>query len=275
MQRFFLKILPYIICILTGIIIFLFERFTIDPDIKNMVLNISSGLISVPFVFISYELVKNITERKIRARITGYIKFHVEKSLFGMLKYFYTWFFPTEKVAIILTDAKLNFLFDMETLKIERFFMERKMLGFFVYKDISPFIEELNSIIKNPNLNPYISAEEMVHFMDILRNITLIKKETLDFINEDDDTRFTIKNDPNPNNLELMLTNGNIQIDSGEFGNLDKKKLTEYFRVPTEDIELVAKQIHELLYNIEQILEMMNIDFWNENYPYDIKNPNS
>lgn len=275
MQRFFLKILPYIICILTGIIIFLFERFTIDPDIKNMVLNISSGLISVPFVFISYELVKNITERKIRARITGYIKFHVEKSLFGMLKYFYTWFFPTEKVAIILTDAKLNFLFDMETLKIERFFMERKMLGFFVYKDISPFIEELNSIIKNPNLNPYISAEEMVHFMDILRNITLIKKETLDFINEDDDTRFTIKNDPNPNNLELMLTNGNIQIDSGEFGNLDKEKLTEYFRVPTEDIELVAKQIHELLFNIEQILEMMNIDFWNENYPYDIKNPNS
>lgn len=275
MQRLFLKILPYIICILTGIIVFLFEKFTIDPDIKNMVINISSGLISVPFVFISYELVKNITEQKIRARITGYIKFHVEKSLFGMLKYFYTWFFPTEKVAITLTDAKLNFLFDMETLKIERFFMERKMLGFFVYKDISSFIEELGSIIKNPNINSYISTEEMVHFMDILRNITLIKKETLDFINEDKDTRFTIKTDPNPNNSKLTLTNGNIQIDSGEFGNLDKEKLTEYFRVPTEDIELVAKQIHELLFNIEQILEIMNIDFWNENYPYDIKNPNS
>lgn len=275
MQRLFLKILPYIICILTGIIVFLFEKFTIDPDIKNMVINISSGLISVPFVFISYELVKNITEQKIRARITGYIKFHVEKSLFGMLKYFYTWFFPTEKMAIILTDAKLNFLFDMETLKIERFFMERKMLGFFVYKDISSFIEELSSIIKNPNINSYISTEEMVRFMDILRNITLIKKETLDFINEDKDTRFTIKTDPNPNNSKLTLTNGNIQIDSGEFGNLDKEKLTEYFRVPTEDIELVAKQIHELLFNIEQILEIMNIDFWNENYPYDIKNPNS
>lgn len=275
MQRLFLKILPYIICILTGIIVFLFEKFTIDPDIKNMVINISSGLISVPFVFISYELVKNITEQKIRARITGYIKFHVEKSLFGMLKYFYTWFFPTEKMAIILTDAKLNFLFDMETLKIERFFMERKMLGFFVYKDISSFIEELSSIIKNPNINSYISTDEMVRFMDILRNITLIKKETLDFINEDKDTRFTIKNDPNPNNSELTLTNGNIQIDSGEFGNLDKEKLTEYFRVPTEDIELVAKQIHELLFNIEEILEIMNIDFWNENYPYDIKNPNS
>lgn len=275
MQRLFLKILPYIICILTGIIVFLFEKFTIDPDIKNMVINISSGLISVPFVFISYELVKNITEQKIRARITGYIKFHVEKSLFGMLKYFYTWFFPTEKMAIILTDAKLNFLFDMETLKIERFFMERKMLGFFVYKDISSFIEELSSIIKNPNINSYISTEEMVRFMDILRNITLIKKETLDFINEDKDTRFTIKTDPNPNNSKLTLTNGNIQIDSGEFGNLDKEKLTEYFRVPTEDIELVAKQIHELLFNIEEILEIMNIDFWNENYPYDIKNPNS
>lgn len=275
MQRLFLKILPYIICILTGIIVFLFEKFTIDPDIKNMVINISSGLISVPFVFISYELVKNITEQKIRARITGYIKFHVEKSLFGILKYFYTWFFPTEKMAIILTDAKLNFLFDMETLKIERFFMERKMLGFFVYKDISSFIEELSSIIKNPNINSYISTDEMVRFMDILRNITLIKKETLDFINEDKDTRFTIKTDPNPNNSKLTLTNGNIQIDSGEFGNLDKEKLTEYFRVPTEDIELVAKQIHELLFNIEEILEIMNIDFWNENYPYDIKNPNA
>lgn len=101
MRKLILRLLPYVICVLTGIMIFFVERFTLNPDVQNLVLNISSGLISVPFVFISYELVKNFTERKLRARINTYIKFHIEKSLFGLLKYFYAWFYPTEKILLL------------------------------------------------------------------------------------------------------------------------------------------------------------------------------
>ncbi len=276
MRKLMLRLLPYIICVLTGIIIFFVERFTLNPDVQNLVINISSGLISVPFVFISYELVKNFTERKLRSRINGYIKFHIEKSLFGILKYFYAWFYPTEKNTIIITDAKLDTLFDLDITRLERFFMERKMLGFFIYKDISPLIDEMSSVIKNPNLNAYISSDEMVHFMDILRNINLIKKETLEFISEDKDIRFTVHDDPNPHNSELELFNKNIKIDVGNFDeDVSKDKLLEYFRVPTENIETISKQIVSLLNDTETILELMNIDFWSEDLPYNIKKDNS
>lgn len=271
MRKLILRLLPYVICVLTGIVIFFVERFTLNPDVQNLVLNISSGLISVPFVFISYELVKNVTERKLRARINTYIKFHIEKSFFGILKYFYAWFYPTEKNPIVITDAKLDTLFDLEIGRLERFFMERKMLGFFIYKNINPLIDEMRSVIENPNLNIYISSEEMVHFMDILRNINLVKKATLEFIAEDSDTRFVIKNDPNPHNTELELFNKDIKIDVGEFGDIEREKLLEYFRVPTENIEVLSKQILALLNDIEVILEIMNIDFWSEDYPYDLK----
>lgn len=271
MRKLLLRLLPYIICVLTGIVIFFVERFTLNPDVQSLVLNISSGLISVPFVFISYELVKNFTERKLRARINTYIKYHIEKSFFGILKYFYAWFYPTEKNPIIITDAKLDTLFDLEIGRLERFFMERKMLGFFIYKNITPLIDEIRSVVENPNLNIYISSEEMVHFMDILRNINLVKKATLEFIAEDSDTRFVVKNDPNPHNTELELFNKDIKIDVGEFGDIEKEKLLEYFRVPTENIEIISKQILALLNDIEVILEIMNIDFWSEDYPYDLK----
>ena len=271
MRKLMLKLLPYIICVFTGVLIFFVERFTLNPDVQNLVLNISSGLISVPFVFISYELVKNITERKLRSRINTYIKFHIEKSLFGLLKYFYAWFYPTEKNSIIMTDAKLNTLFDLDLGRLERFFMERKMLGFFIYKNIAPLIDEMSAVIQNPNLNYYISSEEMVHFMDILRNINLIKKATLEFISEDSDTRFVIKDDPNPHNSELELFNKDIKIDVGEFGDIEREKLLEYFRVPTENIEILSKQILAFLNDTEIILELMNIDFWSEDYPYDLK----
>ena len=271
MQKLILRLLPYVICVLTGIVIFFVERFTLNPDVQNLVLNISSGLISVPFVFISYELVKNFTERKLRARINTYIKYHIEKSFFGILKYFYAWFYPTEKNTIIITDAKLDTLFDLDIGRLERFFMERKMLGFFIYKNISSLIDEFRSVIENPNLNTYISSEEMVHFMDILRNINLVKKATLEFIAEDSDTRFVVKNDPNPHNTELELFNKDVKIDVGEFGDIEREKLLEYFRVPTENIEVISKQILALLNDIEKILELMNIDFWSEDYPYDLK----
>jgi type III secretory pathway component EscV len=87
------------------------EKWILNPNVKNLVLNISAGLISVPFVFISYEAVKHFTERKIRARINGYIKFHIEKSTFGILKYLYAWFFPTEKNPIIITSPIVRMYF--------------------------------------------------------------------------------------------------------------------------------------------------------------------
>lgn len=274
MKKLIYKLLPYIFCVFIGFLLFFFQYFIHNHDIQNLVLNVAAGFISVSCVFLSYEIAKFIIERKMRNRIIVYVQYHIEKSLFIFLKYFFAWFYPSERNTIILSDDRLEALFSLNSQKLEKFFMERKMLGFFIYKNIAPQIEDMASIIKNPNLNIYMTPNEMVHFMDILRNLTLVRQEILEFMPEDNDTRFIIKNDPNPNNHELELFHNNVKIDSANFDmqNMDKDKLLQYFRVPTENIELLSNQIASLLNDIFAILNIMDIDFWKEELPYGLKN---
>lgn len=274
MQKFYLRILPYIISTIVGILIFIGINYIENPDWKDLTLNISAGLISIPLIFIFYELIKELSEKKIKNKIRNYINFHTEKSLFALLKYLYNWFFPLQKTPIIMDDNKIQRLIDLSSQDIELILTEKTLLGFFIYKDISDTITTISTIIKNNNLNEYITNNEMIHFMDILRNITLIKKETLEFIPIGKNKLLKIKNDNNPHNQELELFYKTIKLDSYIFKEIDKTKLLEYFKVPTETIELISHQIYDLINDINDLIKIMEIDFWKEKNPYGIKSPN-
>ena len=47
MQKFYLRVLPYVISLVVGAIIFAFVEYIEDANWQNLVLNISAGLISV------------------------------------------------------------------------------------------------------------------------------------------------------------------------------------------------------------------------------------
>lgn len=274
MQKFYLRILPYFISVIVGILIFLGVDYISPQNWQDLLINISAGLISVPFIFICYEFIKDISERKIRTKIRNYINFHTEKNVFVFLKYFYNWFFPTQKTPLIMNENKIQQLIDLTPNDIEQILTEKTLLGFFIYKDISENISNLSSIIKNQNLNTYLTDKEMIHFMDILRNITLVKREILEFIPMGKNKNLKIKSDNNPINPELELFYKTIKLDASSFNNIEKTKLLEYFKVPTESIELISHQIYNLLDDIKDLIMIMEIDFWKEEGPYGIKTPN-
>lgn len=65
LKNFILRLLPYIIAIIIGLIIFLIVHKIEyrDADVSNLLINISSDLLSIPFVFICYEVVNNFINR--------------------------------------------------------------------------------------------------------------------------------------------------------------------------------------------------------------------
>ncbi|MBR4316527.1 MAG: hypothetical protein IKP65_06165, partial [Alphaproteobacteria bacterium] len=145
---------------------------------------------------------------------------------------------------------------------------EKSLLGFFIYKDISEDIKSLSSIVKNNNLTEYITDTEMIHIINILRNITLIRKEILDFMVVGKDKSLKMKKDDNPHNFELILFYKNTRIDNGIFDNIATDRLLEYFKVPTETIEILSNQIYDLIQDIKMLISIMNIDFWDDSYLY-------
>ncbi len=268
MQKFYLRILPYIISLFVGIFIFGIVDYITDPNWQNLILNIAGGLISVPFIFISYELIKNLSEKEIKNKIRTYITYHSEKVFFSFVKYFYTWFFPTKNKSIILNEEYIEQVLELSLNDIEKMLTEKSLLGFFIYKDISEDIKSLSSIVKNNNLAEYITDTEMIHIINILRNITLIRKEILDFMVVGKDKSLKMKKDDNPHNFELILFYKNTRIDNGIFDNIATDRLLEYFKVPTETIEILSNQIYDLIQDIKILMSIMNIDFWDDSYLY-------
>ena len=65
LKNFILRLLPYVIAIIIGLIIFLIVHKIEyrDADVSNLLINISSDLLSIPFVFICYEVVNNFINR--------------------------------------------------------------------------------------------------------------------------------------------------------------------------------------------------------------------
>ena len=271
MQKFYLRVLPYIISLLTGILIFAIVDYITNPNWQNLILNISAGLISVPFIFICYELIKNISEQKIKNKIRIYITYHSKKVFFAFIKYFFTWFFPTKNKSITLTEEDTEQILSLPLASIEKMLSDKVFLGFFIYKDISEDIRSLSAIVKNNNLTEYITDTEMIHIINILRNITLIRREILDFMVVGKDKSLKIKKDDNPHNFELKLFNKNIRIDNGFFDVSSSSRLLEYFKVPTETIEILSNQIYDLISDIKTIMELMKIDFWDDSFMYENK----
>ncbi len=271
MQKFYLRVLPYIISLLVGAFIFGIVDYVNNPDWQNLILNIAAGLISVPFIFICYEFVKNISERKIKTKIRIYFVYHSRKVFLSFLKYFYTWFFPTKNQNINVDEVAVNRILNLSLYDIEKMLSEKSLLGFFIYKDISEDVKSFSSIVKNNNLTEYISDTEMIHIINILRNITLIRREILDFVVVGKARFLKIKKDENPHNFELKLYYKSMRIDNGLFDNTATNKLLEYFKVPTETIELLSNQIYDLLSDIKVLMELMKIDFWDDSYLFENK----
>ena len=125
MQKLYLRTLPYFISVLVGIAIFLAVDYVSTQNWQDLAINVSAGLISVPLIFICYELVRDISEHKIRTKIRNYITFHTEKNLFIFLKYFYNWFFPTQKTPLIMNENKIQQLIDLMPSNIEQILTEK------------------------------------------------------------------------------------------------------------------------------------------------------
>lgn len=259
------RLLPYIICITSGILVFNLVEETSSQNLKIMILGMSTSLISLPIVFMCYELVKYFANRKIRKEIREYIKIHTGKSLFALLRYFYCGFFQTTKELIILNPENVAILFSLNKEALERFFYENKLLGFTIYKNIDLDLIDLYNMVRSNNLTSHISNNEMLLFINILKNLDIVRKLTINFISEETSHNFKIERDRHPNNPQLELYYKDIRIDYGMFNDAKDDRLLKYYKVPTEMIEDLSTKIAIILYNTKKLIEKLDINFWNSN----------
>lgn len=119
LKTFFYSLLPKLLVILIGMGFYLLAKYWLEGDLKSLVMGIAGGLISIPLVFISYEIwqkksqknlnlsVYDFAERKVQISISAVI-YKLELLTEGVFAYF-------EKGSILIDDS------DIENIRIEQY----------------------------------------------------------------------------------------------------------------------------------------------------------
>lgn len=86
MKTFFLRLLPYTIAFIIGIIMYVVTVIHIkDANLNGLMMNIAAGLLSVPLVFICYEIVKEYCDKTVNESISEHLYFELNHSIISIL----------------------------------------------------------------------------------------------------------------------------------------------------------------------------------------------
>ena len=87
LKYFLLRLLPYVISIIIGLAIFAVVRKIEqrDEDVSNLLINISSDLLSIPFVFICYEVVNKIINRDLNNTLFRSTTFNINSIILNIV----------------------------------------------------------------------------------------------------------------------------------------------------------------------------------------------
>lgn len=87
MKKFLLRILPYLISIFIGLaIFFMVQKIEYDNEnISNLLINISSDLLSIPFVFISYEVISRICNKDLKNALFKSTSFEINSIILNIV----------------------------------------------------------------------------------------------------------------------------------------------------------------------------------------------
>lgn len=86
MKTFLLKITPYIIALFAGVVVYLYAIELKDDNLNNLLINVAAGLVSVPLVFMCYEVINEICSRNIKKTLLEHLSFEVNYIIIDIIK---------------------------------------------------------------------------------------------------------------------------------------------------------------------------------------------
>lgn len=119
LKALFYNLLPKLLVIIAGVLFYILASFYLDDDLKNLVIGIGGSLISIPLVFISYEVWQKKSHRKINESVYEYAERKMQASIMAvstklelLIDGAFTYF---EKDNILIDDS------DVENIRVKQY----------------------------------------------------------------------------------------------------------------------------------------------------------
>lgn len=265
MKKFFLKVSPFLLSLLVGI---LFYYLSVEvPNFANLFVNISAAFISIPLIYIFYNLAQHFVEKELRKEIIEYIKYKVDGEILEIINWLQKMIYPLQN-----TDRSFRGIekfLDLEKNEIVNIIKDKDFLGFQLFKKWDIKDKDIDECLNNNLIIKYLSDEQLISLIKIIGSVNALniihKDIESNFINMNKRTKDyeIIKPDSKIFENRLILLkkiSGNMGkvVDYGDFENYQQYQLVNLYKIKDDSSYSII--IYRLISNIKKWFKLTNYD---------------
>lgn len=266
-KEVFLRFIPYGTSIFTGVVIYLIGILLHD-DLKGLLINISSAFLSVPLLFLFYELLRTRSHSKLNKEIYNYAKVQMDNEVLSILGGLMKLVYPTDRQD--LTIDTLNKFIWMPIEEMRKAMLTSEYLGFQIFKRWDNSENYFKDILKNPFILSKLEDEKILSIISLYKSIRTLESafsvEKLYIVIGKDESGYIIASNKNTyddfksiDRLILLrnIGTGNFQVkDFGDFHFSDNDKLLLKYKINEDLVDYFIQDILNVLTNIIKWLDI-------------------
>ncbi len=220
MRKLLIKILPFFVAFLSGIILYVVtDRFITNTGLNNLLINVSAGLVSIPLVFIFYDVINKITSQKLHNSLFESVTIEINTQLIELIK----------ELALLTGEKEpidMDQIEDFLSLEQSDIFKSLKLDKVDI-KQLENIKHQLAMEIHKPTSFDILSEKQISAILNIVKEITFLVKN----IDQSNLAKKSVKHKKIiALNVEYIFINLTTWIESGKkdaFHNHGRFSLTE------------------------------------------------
>lgn len=273
-KEYCLKALPYFVCIIASYTFFLLSK-NLNSDIKSLMLAIAGSFLSIPVLYLIYELSKKFSQKRLNKELFDYSKMQIDRNILSIINQLMKLVQPYKKVSLSSENVR-NFLFQSRD-KLITTVKTNEYLGFQVFKNWSITEKNITKILENPFILRQLGNDQVIAIIDLSKRIRtfdfmLINIENLYTSTRENAKGYKIESGKNFNEQNtkypdryLLLKNlgGNkYQVrDFGDFAAYQTEKLLQIYKINDKYLDYFVTALFGLINSIKHWVELTGYGF--------------
>jgi hypothetical protein len=274
MKKTLIKLIPYIISIIIGLLLY---RYGVkqNDNLKGLLINISSSFLSIPLLFLFYEHIKDKSHKKLSKELFDYGKMQIDKEVLSIVNH-------VSKIIYTYEQRDNSFKGISETIQLSKdeikdIVSSNQYLGFQVLKSYELNENKFHDVLRNSIILRAFDDEQIISIIAILKSLRTIEK-----LIENHEALFTFTNLKTENFKAVRGSEVNIENvsfkdrflllreisddkfvvqDFGDFPKYNQDKLLNIYCLNNAGIQLVTENVYSLFENINTWLKLSGNEF--------------
>jgi len=273
-KKYLLLALPFIICVVTTYIFFILGK-KFNSDVKGLMHGIAGSFLSIPILYLIYELSKSYSQRKLNTKLFDHAKMQIDKDVLSIINQLMKLILQYENVALSPKNVK-SFL-SLSKEDIIKNFNTNTFIGFQVFKMWEITEKNITKVLENSFILQHLDNEQLISIVDLLDQVQLFDvipqrvkdlylptKENVKDYKIESGKNLNKKNTDFPDRYILLkhIEQNNYRVtDFGDFPLYQKENLLKVYRVNEKYIENFSTSILTLIKALKRWVELTNYEF--------------